>query len=375
MSMEPRVIDLGNQETSTRSCVTSFGQGISIYMCANWTDKPAGAPDTQGTLITVAYNNSGNEMGTRWVWAHQYFMSPFVTYPWVRMGSSEVLTEWTPINRADIPPSNPNLLINPDFKINQRGFVSGSDVPAFTYTIDRWCADNTASNISVTSNGLKIQNLSNTTFATISQPIEHLNQGTYTLSVCISEFINADHVTARIHTYDNTLNQFSNSNTTSIGVYTTTFNLDADYDNVYIEIYSVGDGGTIYSFTLKWVKLEVGPVATQFVPPDPATELLKCQRYYFALNGPNENVDNAIYGIVSNVNWLLLGYTFKTEMYRTPDITITYLASWDSININQYAIAVPHAHTKNGLPWLFSANGYFVEGNKYFVRFIADAEI
>lgn len=98
MSMEPHVVNLGAQETSTRSCVTSLGQGITIYTCTKWTDKPAGAPDTQGTLITVAYNNSSQEMGTEWVWAHQYFMSPFVTYPWVRMGSATILTEWARIN-------------------------------------------------------------------------------------------------------------------------------------------------------------------------------------------------------------------------------------------------------------------------------------
>ena len=29
-----------------------------------------------------------------------------------------------------------------------------------------------------------------------------------------------------------------------------------------------------------WAKLELGSIATPFVPPDPATELAKCQRYY-----------------------------------------------------------------------------------------------
>ena len=34
------------------------------------------------------------------------------------------------------------------------------------------------------------------------------------------------------------------------------------------------------SAVLNWVKAEIGSVATLFVPPDPATELTKCQRYY-----------------------------------------------------------------------------------------------
>lgn len=36
-------------------------------------------------------------------------------------------------------------------------------------------------------------------------------------------------------------------------------------------------------YTVKWIKLELGSAATPFVPPDPATELLKCQRYLYRL--------------------------------------------------------------------------------------------
>ena len=34
------------------------------------------------------------------------------------------------------------------------------------------------------------------------------------------------------------------------------------------------------SSTISWVKLELGSIATPFVPPDPAVELAKCQRFY-----------------------------------------------------------------------------------------------
>ncbi len=50
------------------------------------------------------------------------------------------------------------------------------------------------------------------------------------------------------------------------------------------------DGGDAAPFSLvlslgqnvavRAIKLELGAIATPFVPPDPATELLKCQRYY-----------------------------------------------------------------------------------------------
>ena len=360
MSMEPRVVNLGDQETSTRSCVTSFGQGITIYACSNWTDKPAGAPDAQGTLITVAYNNTSNEMGTRWVWAHQYFMSPFVTYPWVRMGSSEVLTEWTPINRADIPSSNPNLLINPDFKINQRCFVSGNTIANTEYSLDRWRIGysnlNFLKSINITSSGIELvtaNGAGNGYYADFHQLFENpLPSGYYTMSGKIDGVIR-------------TFTGYLGENADSVL-----------FDGVFV-LYHTSFAIRFYDDTRKieWVKLEIGQVATQFVPPDPATELLKCQRYYFALNGPNEKVDNAIMGIACNANWLPLGYIFKTEMHRTPDITITYIGQWDCVDINQSAIAVPSTYSKNGLVNLFSSNGYFKTGYVYYVRFIADAEI
>ena len=34
---------------------------------------------------------------------------------------------------------------------------------------------------------------------------------------------------------------------------------------------------------VEWVKLELGSVATPFVPPDPASELVKCQRYFYSV--------------------------------------------------------------------------------------------
>lgn len=41
----------------------------------------------------------------------------------------------------------------------------------------------------------------------------------------------------------------------------------------------VGDEAGMYT-EFAWAKLESGSLATPFVPPDPAAELAKCQRYY-----------------------------------------------------------------------------------------------
>ena len=152
------------------------------------------------------------------------------------------------------------------------------------------------------------------------------------------------------------------------------------FDGVFV-LYHTSFAIRFYDDTRKieWVKLELGSIATQFVPPDPATELLKCQRYYFALNDTSTSstptIANAITGIAYSPNWITLGYIFRTEMYRTPDITITYIAQWDRSEINNSSIATPNTITKNGLGCLYSVNGDLKTGYAYYVRFIADAEI
>ena len=307
MSMEPRIIALGNQETSTRSCVTSLGQGISIYTCSNWTDKPAGAPDTQGTLVTVAYNNSSQEMGTEWVWAHQYFMSPFVTYPWVRMGSSEVLTEWTPINRADIPSSNPNLLINPDFKINQRGLTEYVNTSSSsTYCVDRWCHNGTCT---LSDNGLIVSSSGSAwEYGVFQQIVENVELTKYTITLQFK----ANGVVNSV-TWIPVSNTYSDHRAI----------IDGDIAVGYARMFFDGAMGRIivefiiyqnYQMTIEWVKLEVGPAATQFVPPDPATELLKCQRYYEIMHVATK--------ALSPDDYWIGGARFNVEKYRVPDVVL-----------------------------------------------------
>ena len=380
MSMEPRVVNLGDQETSTRSCVTSFGQGITIYACSNWTDKPAGAPDAQGTLITVAYNNTSNEMGTRWVWAHQYFMSPFVTYPWVRMGSSEVLTEWTPINRADIPSSNPNLLINPDFKINQRGITSGT-FSSDTFTCDRWRLQ-TNGNIAYSSSANSLScSVDADHYANMIQTIDlndipYLYGKTVTFSANVKSYSGS--VSVRIHqgsTYANVAYDARNMINTT-GLNTISYSIQNDTTNHYLNIVMCMDYYVASSFDIEWVKLEVGSVATQFVPPDSATELMKCQRYYYRS------------GLISfdkttlNPHYAVFKVNFPVSMYRIPTVTL-YSANGTANTISTWAdrvdsigsvyINAPDLCTESFSS--ITSNNEFTLNQSYSFYYIADAGI
>ena len=129
----------------------------------------------------------------------------------------------------------PNLLINPDFKINQRG-KSGTITPnknaegedIHTYFVDRWGID--SGSVTINADGTLTLN------GTVSQILENSVGTNVTASVSAGSAV-----------YDNT---------------TQTFTI-------------TGNGDVI-----SWAKLEIGSVATLFVAPDPVEELRKCQRYY-----------------------------------------------------------------------------------------------
>ena len=66
------------------------------------------------------------------------------------------------------------------------------------------------------------------------------------------------------------------------------------------------------------VKLELGSVATPFVPPDPASELLKCQRYYQLYDGRFAS------GFAYDSNTLIFSMTYVTEMRTKPTVANNY---------------------------------------------------
>ena len=121
--------------------------------------------------------------------------------------------------------SNPNLLINYDFAINQRG-TSGA-VTAAGYFVDCWKL--VSGTVEVTADGLNLD-------GTIEQVLEQAVNDDVTASA-----------SAGSASYDDTTHAFT---LTASGELVT------------------------------WAKLEIGANATPCLPPNPATELLKCQQYY-----------------------------------------------------------------------------------------------
>lgn len=82
--------------------------------------------------------------------------------------------------------SNPNLLINPDFKINQRGQNSYSSTKD-NYTVDRWKLYN--STLTVNSDKtITLKNITHGTMGTVSQPLENIVDTPCVISAYVVDF-------------------------------------------------------------------------------------------------------------------------------------------------------------------------------------------
>ena len=160
--------------------------------------------------------------------------------------------------------SNPNLLINPDFKINQRGQSTYSSTGAGA-TVDRWIGTN-AKTVVNSDGTVTVSSLSGIGYYT--QHEENISYGKHTYSIYVQAITGT--VKAFYKSKDSKDNELG---TLKQGLNTFT-SVDDGFKSFFLSI----AGGS--SVTLKYAKVEQGTVATSFVAPNPAEELIKCKRYY-----------------------------------------------------------------------------------------------
>ena len=184
--------------------------------------------------------------------------------------------------------SNPNLLINGDFRVNQRG---GSTYTQLGYTVDRWRIDG-GTPVVVTPNtdgGIRINNTSSSNLYFI-QYIENYNM-----------------LAGKIVSYSVKVNGTVYSNTFTMP---SPFVANTGYGNIFtpfgvIYFYYYSDGKLGFTVQVNagqniyidYAKLEIGSAATQFSPRPYAEELVMCQRYYNSVfvNGCSQIYQGSIY--------------------------------------------------------------------------------
>lgn len=187
------------------------------------------------------------------------------------------LTAEKAIKAAATAISNKNHLINPNFKVNQRGQTEWTSV---SFTADRWFMRSPANDFKVTleEKGLRITNISGTeTGGTVVWqriPLSELDLRNHTLtaSAKISEITG---ITGLRIIADGAAP--AGVRIAEDGIHTVTYEIGEYTDYIGVGLTSMSPD---CSALFEWGQLEVGSVATPFVPPNLAEELAKCQRYY-----------------------------------------------------------------------------------------------
>lgn len=214
------------------------------------------------------------------------------------------LNEWTWEGHAKS--SNPNLLDNPWFTVNQRGQSTYSGA---VYGVDRWQSFEANNVQTVNSDGVLVTKQ-------IAQIIDaELVSKILDRNVTISMLYNNGKIlkaTGKIHS--------DASSTVDIGAQET------GVVNIIIYDYVFGDNQHSYSFQInvlgndavqvKAVKLELGEVSTlaSDTVPNYATELLKCQRYYIT----SGTAGTSAYGFTASTTKGYIYIPTAVKMRATP---------------------------------------------------------
>lgn len=224
--------------------------------------------------------------------------------------------------------SNPNLLINGDFQVNQRQANSYST--SGKYTVDRWILRGSGS-IAKQTTGIRLTSLS-TDISGVFQSIEDYSEllgKTVTLSIKLSNVsVDAntkmqigfgDSTSANAIGIDLGLEQFN----PTAEIFSKTITLPASLTNSRLNVYAVFVSDNTISgdyVDIDYIKLEVGNVATKLSPKTYAEELSMCQRYYLRLNNDG---NYAIWanGFVYSATKVFLNVSIPTSMRTRPTST------------------------------------------------------
>lgn len=200
--------------------------------------------------------------------------------------------------------SNPNMIDNPDFAIDQRGAGNGS-LAFGQFARDRWRNSGGTASVSVVSGlvtltGLYYQNLENTNFQGRTVTISAKN-----VSVNIEIRIGET-------TY---LTLLAGSSVSVTGIW--------QIGGTAPDIFGIkASSGFSAPFSFEDLKVEFGDVATPFIPPHPQVELAKCQRHLYRFS--SVNLQGA--GFVRSSVSAFIILRFPVRMYSTPTVTLNFIA-------------------------------------------------
>lgn len=245
---------------------------------------------------------------------------------------------------ADGAGTNPNLLINSNFAINQRGQSSYTGTQK--YCFDRWVLAGNAVTVNTTNKTM----VTTAAWNGILQYIENweiLKGKTITASIKASSGANGIRFGLKNR---NTDLKFVDGLINTTGILTLTFTIpnDASYSDLNVAIYNKGAETT----TLDWVKLEIGDTATGYTPPLIAEELPKCQRYCQVLKSIGE-ANTLGTGVLRNANLGRISIPLAVSMRTSPTLTVNQ-------TVTIFNPANNATYTPSGTKSVFTINNNFI---------------
>lgn len=293
-------------------------------------------------------------------------------------GLDQAVAHWDRVVTEGTLPSSgggymPNLLINPNFKINQRGGASYST--ANGYTVDRWCLYVGRLTQYTSGAGRTTASTENLRIIQKLEPNANLLGKSVTLSAqfTVNDTAFIISCTAQIPaSYDGT------STTTDLVIKeVNSKRLKITFNNFDGAIWA-GIEWTNYSVGVcNWAKLELGSSATPFSPPDPAEELEKCQRFFVRYSTGTYIGCGIVHD--SNLSRGKVLVNLPTELYRTPNISSSGLKS-EIASYSSDTTLVSSSFEKNKAALVVSCGSFTTTGAAFILSiasgYIAiDAEI
>lgn len=278
--------------------------------------------------------------------------------------NSDKIDKWAgEVNTSLNDLANPNLLINSDFQVWQRG--ESFNKPSYDkYYADRWKLSvygsqvnpNNYMSIIKRANGMQVNVINTTGGGNIffQQPLEDtLVNKIKGKKVMLSFKISYSNITRIGVTFntttiglpENVINlDLKNSGTATDIEYVVTFDVPSDISILEPSILVCPAQNKTSSFLLNWVKLELGSKATPFIPRPYGEELALCQRYYEEVPAGQQ-----VLGVKDNVNAFIY-WNFIVEKRINPTVSFTH-PGYDNNHVNAYSNNIELANTPVEIEW------------------------
>lgn len=322
-----------------------------------------------------------------WVSQNDYKVNDIVTY------NNAIYVVIQDINDSIIPPtqdiqhfylaieaphgSNPNVLINGDFRVNQRG----ESVYTTGFTVDRWRISTECTITPLSNGGVNILTTGNANalfYRFEEEDFENIRGKICTLSMKCNT-IKIGKIDVQMG--DTTIGwnyQNTSQGLTENGIFVISFKIPENATpTTKVVIHTTGATNA----NVEWVKLELGAFATEFTPKSYAEELAMCQRYYEKIDSENNAMNKYQIYAYARTNYTL--YTPQISFgvsKRVPPTVTLYSASTGAENYLYNSTQQKDVHfsvgynTSKGFQ-LASTNGDIAVNDIIVGYFSADAEI